>query len=203
MGTPLNKTDRMDSLGTITSIDQDLFDLFNEGGEIERKVAEETQKLNDYKDEITPEITPEITLDAPMSHEYNDKITPDVPISSSPLPKTIPVAAPEDDEGLLVEKLKSTLPTLPKAIQNSFIERLVATTNEPKVFKEYVNAIIALADAEKLLSRNNNPTKAKREAGTTATDSSRPLVEKREEALPLAAKFLTQYSSSLPFQEKK
>mmetsp|Transcript_18428 Transcript_18428/g.27841 ORF Transcript_18428/g.27841 Transcript_18428/m.27841 type:complete len:418 (-) Transcript_18428:35-1288(-) len=127
--------DRMDSLGTVTSVDKDLMELFNEDGEVDKKVWEEMHKHDADNAMIMP--------DVPTSYDDSNIM----------------------DEMKLVETLKHALPTLPQETQQLFIERLVAaaSNNHVEEFQKYVHAVVALTDAESmLLSRTEQSMTTKR-----------------------------------------
>merc|ERR1711920_659356 len=127
--------DRMDSLGTVTSVDKDLMELFNGDGEVDKRVREEMHKHDADNFMITP--------DVPTSYDDSNIL----------------------DEMKLVETLKHALPTLPQETQQLFIERLVAaaSNNHVEEFQKYVHAVVALADAEStLLSRTEQSRTTKR-----------------------------------------
>lgn len=167
---PLHPYERADSFGTVTSLDLDLMELFNEDGEIDKKVWEEM-----HKNETS----------------YDDQIKPEVP-TSSPIQdlNSQPPMSLETEERRMVEVLKHAFPTLPKEAQDIYIVRLAKTTNDPEQFRKYVNAVVAFADAE-ALSRTRNDLSTTENGKEKIVKGGK--VEQRAPynvALPLAAQFL-------------
>jgi hypothetical protein len=116
--TPLVQNDRFDSLGAITSVDQDLLDLFKE--EIDQQ-----DDLGTNETSPLPDITSSLEKHVEITSGQK-KVLPD--------PK-------------LVKKLHDSLTALPEPMQEVFVERLVATISDPEAFKDHVSAVTALATA--------------------------------------------------------
>lgn len=115
--TPLAQNDRFDSLGTITSVDQDLLDLFQE--DVEKQ-------------------------ETPFGMITDSDPLPDMTLSATDGSKSLQKV---NADAALVQKLHDSLEALPQSMQELFVERLVATIADPEAFKNHVNAVSALAAA--------------------------------------------------------
>jgi hypothetical protein len=116
--TPLAENDRFDSLGTITSVDQDLLDLFQE--DVEKQDTSFGGMITDS--DPLPDMTPSAIEGSKSVQKVNA-------------------------DAALVQKLHDSLEALPQSMQELFVERLVATIADPEAFKNHVNAVSALAAA--------------------------------------------------------
>jgi HSF-type DNA-binding len=167
--TPLVRVERMESLGTVNSLDQELFDLFKEEIE-EEDDGFDMEDSNDY----TP--FPDMTL----SNEVNSQST-DLSKTTSP-------------DNKLVKKLHDSLLMLPKSMQSLFVDRLVSFMSDPESFRSQVSAVTALAvaAAEEAKRRTISLKKKELDEGPNlAPDVALPLA-----AATLGA-YLAQYSASL------
>jgi hypothetical protein len=166
--TPLVRVERMESLGTVNSLDQELFDLFKEEIEDEDD-GFEIEDANDF----TP--LPDMTL----SNETTGQAS--YPTKSFP------------PDIHLMKKLHDSLLMLPKPMQSAFVERLVSIVSDPESFRTQVSAVtaLALAAAEEANRRKIAVTKELNEGHNLAPDVALPLA-----AATLGA-FLAQYSAAL------
>jgi len=177
---PLSQADRFDSLGTITSVDQDLLDLFKD--EI---------NMGDDFGALDEKVLPDVPTS--MGKPVVDKPKVEKPVVTKP--DMVPVST---GDSKLIDKLNKSLSALPQSMQELFVERLVATIADPDAFKNHVDAITALAAAAAEEAKKRvlqaQPTHKDKEASVV---SESPYTV----ALPLAAAtlsaFLTQYSSAL------
>mmetsp|Transcript_24371 Transcript_24371/g.36156 ORF Transcript_24371/g.36156 Transcript_24371/m.36156 type:complete len:405 (+) Transcript_24371:216-1430(+) len=179
---PLQPHERMDSFGTVTSLDMDLVELFNEDGEIDKKVWEEMHKHQDCHD---------------------DHVKPELATSSSIKDLNRQPSMSEAEESSLIEVLKHALPTLPKDVQEIFLVRLTQATNNPEQFRNYVNAVAAFADAEASSRTRNNLSATPSEGEMPVVEGEK--VEQRKHnyvALPLAAEFLAWWHVNLNKSEE-
>jgi len=120
--TPLrHNNDRIDSIDAITSIDQDLLELFEN---------DDIEKQHDEKFGL---------CDTTQNNNNNKEMLPDrTSCLSSPM-----------DESQLVRKLQKSLSSLSEKMQKIFVDRLLATVKtDPDAFQKYVESVTALAEAE-------------------------------------------------------
>ena len=154
--------ERYESVGSMTAVDQDLLDLFQD------------------------EINNELGLD-------NNPVLPDVHTSIDKLGQ--PYSPQKQADPALVRKLHDSLTSLPPAMQQIFVERLVATVSDPDAFDIHIEAIKSLATTA--------AEEAKKRVIQAQKDKTNEKEQNGEEqvTLPLAAAtlgaFLAQYSATL------
>lgn len=171
--TPLIQNDRFESMGSVSSVDQDLLDLFKE--EIEQQDEDEDFSYElAVVDEGTPLPDTATSLGKLDIGSYSSKL-------ASPDPQ-------------LIQKLHDSLLALPEPMQEIFVERLVATISDPDAFKDQVSAVTALASAAAEMA-NKRVVDSKDFKGPVPSNIAPDV------ALPLAAAtlgaFLSQYSIAL------
>jgi len=157
--------ERYESVGTVTSIDEDLLEMFQD---------EVNNELGFDQDTLIP--------------------LPDVASSmDKPVQDTVQTPATGQPDAALVKKLHDSLNSLPSAMQQLFVERLVATVSEPDAFDSHIEAIKSLATTA--------AEEAKKRAIQAQKDQNEESKITEQVALPLAAAtlgaFLAQYSAAV------